>query len=75
MKNKWMPLFDKVRLRQRARIECVHDRWKNSSQIEHTPHRSPIHGLVNRRAAVVASPFQPKKPALELFTSRENQVQ
>jgi transposase len=41
MKNKLMPLFDKLLLRQRALIECVNDQLKNISQIEHTRHRSP----------------------------------
>jgi hypothetical protein len=45
-KNQWMPLFDKILLRQRARIECVHEQWKPISQIEHTRHRSPSNGIV-----------------------------
>ena len=56
-KNKLMPLLDKVLLRQRALIECVHDQWKNISQIEHTRHRSATNGIVNRLAAVVAYTF------------------
>jgi Transposase DDE domain len=75
MKNKLMPLFDKLLLRQRALIECVNDQLKNISQIEHTRHRSPINGLVNMIAAVVAYTFQPKKPALDLLTTGDSQVQ
>jgi hypothetical protein len=75
MKNKLLPLFDKRLLRQRALSECVNDQWKNISQIEHTRHRSPINGMVNRRAAVVAYTFQPKKPALDLFTTNRSQAQ
>jgi Transposase DDE domain len=75
MKNKLMPLFDKLLLRQRALIECVNDQLKNISQIEHTRHRSPINGIVNMIGAVVASTFQPKKPALDLFTTGDSQVQ
>jgi transposase len=75
MKNKLMPLFDKVLLRQRALSECVNDQWKNISQIEHTRHRSPINGIVNMMAAVVAYTFQPRKPALDLFTTGKSQVQ
>jgi hypothetical protein len=37
MKNKLMPLFDKILLRKRALIETVNDQLKNISQIEHTP--------------------------------------
>jgi hypothetical protein len=75
MKNKLMPLFDKVLLRQRALIECVNDQLKNISQIEHTRHRSPSNGIVNMLAAVVAYTFQPKKPALGLFTTGGSQIQ
>jgi Transposase DDE domain len=70
MKNKLMPLFDKRLLRQRALIECVNDQWKNVSQVEHTRHRSPSNGIINMVAAVVAYTFQPKKPALDLFTKQ-----
>jgi hypothetical protein len=72
MKNKLMPLLDKVLLRKRALIEGVHDQWKNISQIEHTRHRSATNGIVNRLAAVVASTLQPKKPALDLSTEQDS---
>jgi Transposase DDE domain len=72
MKNKLMPLLDKVLLRKRALIECVNDQLKNISQIEHTRHRSATNGIVNMLAAVVAYTFQPKKPALDLFTKQDS---
>jgi transposase len=75
MKNKLMPLFDKLLLRQRALIECVNDQLKNISQIEHTRHRSPVNGIVNMIAAVIAYTFQPKKPALDLFTTGNSPAQ
>jgi hypothetical protein len=71
MKNKLMPLWDKLLLRKRALIECVNDQLKNMSQIEHTRHRSATNGIVNVLAAVVAYTFQPKKPALDLFTTSQ----
>jgi len=49
MKNKLMPLFDKLLLRQRALIEYVNDQLKNISQIEHTRHRSPANGRQHDR--------------------------
>jgi transposase len=73
MKNKLMPLLDKVLLRKRALIECVNDQLKNISQIEHTRHRSATNGIVNILAAVVAYTFQPKKPALDLSAMHSNQ--
>jgi transposase len=72
MKNKLMPILDKLLLRKRALIECVNDQLKNMSQIEHTRHRSAAHGIVNMLAAVVAYTFQPKKPALDLFTKQDS---
>lgn len=75
MKNKLMPVLDKLLLRKRALIECVNDQLKNISQIEHTRHRSAANGIINMLAAVVAYTFQPKKPALDLATTTENQAQ
>jgi Transposase DDE domain len=72
MKNKLMPLWDKLLLRKRALMECVNDQLKNISQIEHTRHRSATNGIVNMLAAVVAYTFQPKKPALDLFTTSQH---
>jgi hypothetical protein len=72
-KKQMMPLWDKLLLRQRALIECVNDQWKNISQIEHTRHRNPINGIINMITALVASTFQPKKPALDLFTNGQAQ--
>jgi transposase len=75
MKNKLMPVLDKLLLRKRALIECVNDQLKNISQIEHTRHRSAANGIINRLAAVAAYTFQPKKPALDLSTTTESQAQ
>jgi Transposase DDE domain len=75
MKNKLMPMLDKVLLRKRALMECVNDQLKNSSQIEHTRHRSAANGIVNIVAAVVAYTFPPKKPALDLSAAPAGQDQ
>src|SRR4051795_7525365 len=75
MKNKLMPVLDKLLLRKRALIECVNDQLKNISQIEHTRHRSAANGIINMLAAVAAYTFQPKKPALDLSTTTESQAQ
>jgi transposase len=75
MKNHLMPVIDKLLLRKRALIECVNDQLKNISQIEHTRHRSPINGIVHIISALIAYTFQPKKPALDLFTTDGKQAQ
>jgi hypothetical protein len=66
MKNRLVPLVDKLLLRKRAIIETVNDQLKNISQIEHTRHRSPINFLVNLFAGLIAYCHQPKKPSLNL---------
>ena len=66
MKNKLIPLFDKLLLRKRVLIETVHDQLKNISQIEHHRHRSVANFLVNLVAALIAYTYQPKKPSLNI---------
>jgi hypothetical protein len=66
MKNRLMPLADKVLLRQRAISETINDQLKNISQIQHTRHRSPINFLVNLLCGLIAYCHQPKKPSLHL---------
>lgn len=66
MKNKLMPLLDKLLLRKRAVIESVNDQLKNISQIEHTRHRSVWNFMANILAALCAYALQPKKPSIRV---------
>jgi hypothetical protein len=66
MKQKLIPLMDKILLRKRSLIETVNDQLKNISQIEHTRHRSPANFLINLLAGLVAYMHQPKKPSLKI---------
>ncbi|MEK7306055.1 MAG: IS982 family transposase [Nitrospirota bacterium] len=68
MKNKLMPLIDKILLRKRSIIECVNDELKNNCQIEHTRHRSIPNFLVHLFSALTAYTFLPKKPSLKFKT-------
>ncbi len=68
MKQKLIPLMDKILLRKRSLIETVNDQLKNISQIEHTRHRSPANFLINLLAGLIAYMHQPKKPSLK-FTN------
>jgi hypothetical protein len=70
MKNKLLPLTDKLLLRKRFIIETINDQLKNISQIEHTRHRSPTNFLVNLFAGLVAYCLQPKKPSINLDNIR-----
>ena len=66
MKNKLMPLMDKILLRKRAIIETINDQLKNISQIEHSRHRSPSNFLINLLSGLIAYCHQKKKPSLRL---------
>lgn len=73
MKNRLLPLWDKLMLRKRNLIETINDQLKNSNQIEHTRHRSPQNFLTNLLAGLVAYQLQPKKPSLH-FTVKEQRL-
>jgi hypothetical protein len=66
MKNKFLPLYDKLLLRKRALIETVNDQLKNISQIEHTRHRSLWNFLGNVAAGLIAYTWHEKKPSLNI---------
>lgn len=66
MKNKLMPLLDKIILRKRFIIETINDKLKNECQIEHTRHRSPTNFLINLLAGLICYQMSPKKPALKM---------
>ena len=66
MKNKIMPMFDKLLLRKRALIETVNDQLKNISQIEHSRHRSVNNFFVNLLAGIAAYAIKPNKPSLNI---------
>jgi hypothetical protein len=66
MKQRLLPVFDKLMLRKRALIESVNDQLKNISQIEHSRHRSVVGFMVNLVAGLIAYTYQAKKPSLNL---------
>jgi hypothetical protein len=68
MKNRVLPLEDKLLLRKRFVIETINDQLKNISDIEHSRHRSPINFLVNLIAGIVSYTYQPKKPSIKWTT-------
>jgi hypothetical protein len=73
MKNKLLPLMDKIMLRGRGIIETINDQLKNIEQIEHTRHRSPVNFGTNLLAGLIAYQLQPKKPSLD-FSKSEQQL-
>jgi hypothetical protein len=73
MKNKLLPLMDKIMLRGRSIIETINDQLKNQEQIEHTRHRSPINFGANLFSGLIAYQLQPKKPSLN-FSKTEHRL-
>jgi len=70
MKNRLMPLVDKLLLRKRSVIETVNDQLKNLCDIEHTRHRSPINFMVNMVAGLIQYTYFEKKPSIN-FSQKE----
>nr|WP_243397437.1 IS982 family transposase [Crocosphaera subtropica] len=66
MKNRLLPMIDKIMLRKRSLIETVNDQLKNISQISHSRHRSVLNFMVNIIAGLIAYTHQEKKPSLNL---------
>lgn len=66
MKQRLLPLWDKLMLRKRFIIETVNDHLKNNEQIEHSRHRSFTNFSVNLLAGLVAYQLQPKKPSIRM---------
>jgi hypothetical protein len=66
MKNRLMPLLDKLLLRKRAIIETIIDQLKNICQIEHSRHRGVPHYFADIVAALIAYTFRDHLPSLEL---------
>jgi Transposase DDE domain len=75
MRNRLIPLIDKILLRKRSLIETVNDQLKNISQIQHTRHRSVCNFMVNVIAGLIAYTYQDKKPSLNLTTEDLNSLQ
>lgn len=74
MKNRLMPVIDKILTRKRAIIETVNDQLKNISPIEHTRHRSVTNAMVNVIAGVVAYTYQEKLPSLKISKEELNRL-
>ncbi|MGF1461290.1 MAG: transposase [Leptolyngbyaceae cyanobacterium] len=61
-----MRLTDKLLAHKRAIIETIIDQLKNTSQIEHSRHRSPANFMVNVICGLIADCHQPMKPSFTL---------
>jgi len=72
MRNKVMPMIDKLLLRKRALIECVIDALKNQCQIEHSRHRSVWGGIITVLTGLILYTYLPKKPCLRFTEDEQN---
>lgn len=66
MKNRLMPLYDKIMLRKRSVIESVNDELKNVAQTVHSRHRSIINFGMNLLGALAAYSFFEKKTSINI---------
>ena len=62
MKNRLMPMWDKIMLRKRYVIECINELLKNKANIVHSRHRSVHNFIMNICAALTAYCFFDNKP-------------
>lgn len=67
MKNKLMPLSEKILLRKRPIIETVNGIIKCDFQISHTRHRSFINGFIHIFSTLVAYTLKSNKPHINLY--------
>jgi hypothetical protein len=72
MKNRLMPLWDRILLRKRSVIETINDMLKNTCDVEHTRHRSINNFIMNLIAALGAYCFFDKKPAIKVYVEPQN---
>ena len=62
MKNKLMPMWDKIMLRKRYIIECINELLKNKANLVHSRHRSIHNFIMNLCSALTAYLFFENKP-------------
>ena len=74
MKNRLMPMWDRLMLRKRYVIECVNELLKNKANIVHSRHRSLHNFIMNICSALTAYCFFDNKPEA-LPVKRENSTQ
>jgi hypothetical protein len=75
MKNRLMPLFDRILLRKRSVIETINDELKNICDIELSRHRSVNNFIMNLIAALGAYCFFEKKPAIKIRSRLSRQIE
>ena len=62
MKNRLMPMWDRIMLRKRYMIECIDELLKNRANLVHSRHRSIYDFIMNLCSALTAYCFFDNKP-------------
>ena len=76
MKNKLMPLWNKMMLRKRYIIECINELLKNKANLVHSRHRSVHNFLMHLCVALAAYCFFENKPeALPVRIEKSRQLE
>ena len=76
MKNKLMPMWDKIMLRKRYIIECINELLKNKANLVHSRHRSIHNFIMNLCSALTAYCFFDNKPeALPVYVEKSKQLE
>lgn len=70
MKNKLMPIWEKIMLRERSFIDTINDVLKNVAQLVHTRHHSIAGFLINALSALSSYCFFEKKSLPSMQTLR-----
>lgn len=76
MKNRLMPMWDKILLRKRYIIECINELLKNKANLVHSRHRSIHNFMMNLCSALTAYCFFDNKPeALPVHVEKTRQLE
>ena len=76
MKNKLMPVWDKIMMRKRYIIECINKLLKNKANLVHSRHRSIHNFIMNLCSAPTAYCFYENKPeTLPVYVEKSRQLE
>ena len=76
MKNKLMPVWDKIMMRKRYIIECINELLKNKANLVHSRHRSIHNFIMNLSSALTAYCFYENKPkVLLVYMEKSRQLE
>ena len=76
MKNRLMPMWDRIMLRKRYIIECINQLLKDKANVVHSRHRALHNFIMNICGALTAYCFYDNKPeALPVHVEKSRQLE